>query len=52
MAVEHARREAESKKQFKLLAKLVKGATVSRNLLMWRQQLGAHQNFKVKSRPD
>ena len=30
MAAEHARREAESKKQFELPAKLVKGATVSR----------------------
>ena len=30
MAAEHARREAECKKQFELLAKLVDGATVGR----------------------
>jgi hypothetical protein len=30
MAAEHARREAESVKQFELLSKLVEGATVSR----------------------
>ena len=52
MAAEHARREAESKKQFELLAKLVEGARWAGNLLLWRQQLGAHQNLEVKPRLD
>ena len=36
MMAEHARREAESKKQFELLAKLVEGATASRESTLWK----------------
>ena len=52
MMAEHARREAESKKQFELLAKLVEGATASRESTTVEVAARAHQNLELKPRQD